>query len=134
MIAGAAFAASATAHADDLRPGAPARPLPLRAAPAPSVFDRAHMGLEGSAGFATPLGSAGVTLIISPIAPLSLEAGFGSSRSGGQLSAMARLTMSHPGRVTMSLAGGASTDPTSRGRSSSATPRCGRAPCGSTAR
>jgi hypothetical protein len=103
---------AATAHADDaLRPGAPARRLPLRASPAPTVFDRTHMALEGSAGLATPLGSVGLTLILSPVAPLSIEAGVGSSSSGAQTSAMLRLLMSEPGRVGLSLAAGASTGP-----------------------
>jgi hypothetical protein len=109
-VAVAALLTSATAHADDVpRPGAPARQLPLRGSPIPTVFDRAHIGLEGSAGFGTPLGEVGATLILSPVAPLSLEAGVGIAQSGMQLAATLRLTVSEPGRVQLSFAGGAST-------------------------
>jgi hypothetical protein len=73
-----------------------------------SAFERPHLGVEGSLGLWTPLGSAGATFIASPIPELSFEAGVGAALSGPQVSGMARV---HPlrGPVQLSVAGGLST-------------------------
>jgi hypothetical protein len=52
-----------------------AAPAPRAPTPSAPAFDQPHVGVEASLGQWTPLGSAGVTFIASPIPALSFAIG-----------------------------------------------------------
>ena len=65
-------------------------------AEAPSVFQGAHVGVEAQFGVATPLGAAGLSLIVAPHERLSLEVGAGLGLTGIQRAAMVRVRPYRP--------------------------------------
>lgn len=69
-------------------------------ADSPSVFERAHVGVEGQLGAATPLGAVGLSLVVAPHERVSLEVGAGLGFTGIQRAAMVRV---HPVRFSPRL-------------------------------